>query len=842
MTNTKRVLIFFVGFICLIYLYGLLHGMVYQSTLNDTTSITIDKASFFDVNDLTNNIANRELTLDDKKTIHYVYNFTRKDLDTLKFTEGVNENIYFMIEKPDAQYMAIEFNGITIGRFGDENGQSNIWNGTFYVMLNEVQLREENELSITMTSDYMTGVSGKMKLMLYDEYKMMSSYSRYSEQLIHTASDIAFVIAVIIGLMMIAWYKTLYNIKVYLYFCLSILFIGITMFDYRVTHHIPIDYLIYKKGIVLSYHLSVTFAALAIAYLLNAKYKINIGMLGVTLIVIQMMRTTHMIAWRDSYQLLNIFLVMTIVQLLITLIYYRKRADNSAFVLIAAFFFACLSVIKLVYITGTTKESGTLMDMPILTIMFAAVVLFVFYIELTSVAGHQDMDIEKSLTLNGSFSIDKNLIVVGQYSNTCDEIFDQLIIGKPIKQLLFHEEYAFNKDILMSIFDSKYAFVEGFIDLLPTQVTINNRDYIIGYSLNERIERLLKITLSDVTQIKALEEALEEQKHQQRFFINALKSKQELGYFIDRTKNFLKTVRIEGFAYEHQIELHTLKGNLGQFGFMKFEKAVHDVEDALTGEYDALQLVNQLEEGLKEAIELLEKHIGKTCFENSYLEYAVKKSDIIALENHYLAMEDVNESFLHQLRELRLIDLKHMLSRYNNYVSQLAHELNKSVLPLDIYGDSVMVQPEKAEAFVMSLVAIFRNSLVHGIETAEERVSNNKDSFAFIRCHLKQYDDTIELLVEDDGRGVHHIALLKKAREQGLISESENFTDDIMAQLILNSRLSSQNEADKLSGRGIGLTAVYDATLAMQGTIDLKSNEGQGTQIIIKIPYKSFRE
>lgn len=842
MTNSRRVLIFFVSFICVIYLYGILHQVVYQSTLKDITSVSIDKASFFDVTNSEKNIMNRELSVDEDTTIKYQYNFSKSALDNLELSPHANENIYLMIEKPDAQYFEVQLNDINIGSFGDEHGMSNIWNGTFYVMFNENILKDENKLTISMNSDYMTGVAGQILFLGYDEYSMISSVTNYNSNLIRTASNIAFVIAAIIGLMIIAWYKSLYNIKVYLYFFISILFIGISIYDYKVSQSIALDYLIFKKIIVLSYHISVTCAALAIAHLLNAKYKFNVGMISLVLIAVQIVRVDNMIHWRDSYQLINVFLILTIIQLLVTLIYYRKRAASSAFVLIVAFLFASVSVIKLVYITSTSQESSMLIDMPILIIMYAAVVLFVFYIEMTQMVSDQDMDIEKSLSLNGSFTIDKNLNVVGQYSNTCDAIFDELIMGRPIKNLLFQEEYEFNEDILKSVFDPKYDFVEGFLDLLPTEACINGRDYVIGYRVKERIERLLKITLSDVTRSKVLEEALQEQKDLQRFFINALKSKQELSYFINRTRRFISTVRHEGFTYENQIELHTLKGNMGQFGFVSFERTVHHVETALTEDYEQDALIDELENSLQEAIQLLEKHIGKTCFNNSYLEYSIRKSDIMALEENYLKSECVDENFLKQIRALRLIDLKFMLSRYNNYVAQLAAELEKSVLPLDVEGDPIMVQPDKAEPFIMSLVAIFRNSLTHGIETAENRVMNGKDSFASIKCHLNDLGDHVEIVIEDDGEGLDFEKIKQRAIDRKLVSESDQLTEESMYQLVLNSRLSSKNEADRISGRGIGLTAVHDSVVELGGDVSLKSTTGMGTSITMSIPYRSFTD
>ena len=126
MTNKKRVLIFFVSFICIIYIYGILHGVVYQATLDDIDSVSIDKTSFFDVNDSTKNIITRELQLDESKIYMYETVFTSKELDPLNLTDQRNENVYLMIEKPDAQYIEVYLNDQNIGSFGEKEGNASM--------------------------------------------------------------------------------------------------------------------------------------------------------------------------------------------------------------------------------------------------------------------------------------------------------------------------------------------------------------------------------------------------------------------------------------------------------------------------------------------------------------------------------------------------------------------------------------------------------------------------------------------------------------------------------------------------------------------------------------------
>ncbi len=841
MTNKKRVLIFFVSFICIIYIYGILHGVVYQATLDDIDSVSIDKTSFFDVNDSSKNIVTRELQLDDSKIYMYETVFTKKELGPLKLSDHHNENIYLMIEKPDAQYIEVYLNDQNIGSFGEKEGNANIWNGTLFLPFNENIILEENKLNILMSSDYMTGVSGDIRLLSYDNYRHIESIVNSSDKLIEAAIVIAFVVAIIIGLIIVAWYKKLYNIRVYIYFMIAIVFIGISLYDFRVSQFLSIDYLLHKKIIVTSYHVSITFVTLAISTLLNARFKINLGMIGLTLILFKALTVNNMVLWRDSYQLLNLFLIAAILQLIFTLIYYRKRAAMSALVLILSFSLSAISIIKMVYITSTAQESTIIIDLPILIIMFAAVVLFVFYIELIQMVDDSDMPINHGINLNGSFTIDNNLRIVGPYTTTCNAIFDKLIVGAHIEELMYgNEDYTFIEEILTAIFNPQFDYIDGFLDLLPTEITINEKDYLVYYTVYERTGRILKVTMNDVTKSKALGKSLEDEKKLQKFFINALKSKQELSFFINKTKQFIKTLRLEGFTLDNQKQLHTLKGNLGQFGFLNFEKIIHDVESELVGEHDAENLINSVEDNLNQSIELLEKNIGKDYFTSGYQEYSIDKSDINRLEEAYLASDNQDEAFLKRIRQLRNIDIKKMLSRYNNYVDQIAQSLEKAVLPLDITGDSVLVDPEKTEALVMVLVAVFRNAVTHGIEIPDERVAKGKDSYGLVNCHIDVTEEQMILSIKDDGAGINTNEILQRAISDGIIKEDQSLTQEEILNLIFLSKMSTKDDANLLAGRGIGLSAVGDVITALSGTIDIETVIDTSTEFIIKIPVASL--
>lgn len=106
-----------------------------------------------------------------------------------------------------------------------------------------------------------------------------------------------------------------------------------------------------------------------------------------------------------------------------------------------------------------------------------------------------------------------------------------------------------------------------------------------------------------------------------------------------------------------------------------------------------------------------------------------------------------------------------------------------------------------------ALVHLLRNSLAHGIETAEERLILGKPEEGLIRIIAQQEGEHLELSIEDDGKG---------------------FDVEIQKAFVLG--YSSKANADSLAGRGVGLNAVKSMVEELGGKIVISSTPGQGTK------------
>lgn len=88
--------------------------------------------------------------------------------------------------------------------------------------------------------------------------------------------------------------------------------------------------------------------------------------------------------------------------------------------------------------------------------------------------------------------------------------------------------------------------------------------------------------------------------------------------------------------------------------------------------------------------------------------------------------------------------------------------------------------------------------------------------------------------VSDDGRGLDRAAIAARARHLGLADEIADSRQ--LLELICAPGFSTRDEADRASGRGVGMTVVRRTIHELGGTLDLETEPGAGTTFRITLP------
>jgi len=176
-------------------------------------------------------------------------------------------------------------------------------------------------------------------------------------------------------------------------------------------------------------------------------------------------------------------------------------------------------------------------------------------------------------------------------------------------------------------------------------------------------------------------------------------------------------------------------------------------------------------------------------------------------------------------------------SRFTRIVRDLGLKLNKKI-ELEMSGNEVEVDKTILEALVDPLVHIVRNSCDHGIELPEVRKAAGKAETG--RVVLKAYHEGGQIVVEvsDDGKGIDADKVRAKALEKGLktVEELGRMSQKELQSLIFLPAFSTMDAVSDLSGRGVGMDVVKTSVERLGGVIDLSSEKGGGTKMVLRLP------
>jgi two-component system chemotaxis sensor kinase CheA len=190
-----------------------------------------------------------------------------------------------------------------------------------------------------------------------------------------------------------------------------------------------------------------------------------------------------------------------------------------------------------------------------------------------------------------------------------------------------------------------------------------------------------------------------------------------------------------------------------------------------------------------------------------------------------------------QLRDLRaailrvrMIPISTVLDRLPLVIRGLGRTTGKQVR-LSLEGGGAELDKTVAERIFPALVHILRNAVDHGIEKPEERVRNGKPEHATITVTSSSRNNRqIEIRIEDDGRGVDRARVAAKAGRD--VSD-----DTALLELLCRPGLSTRDQVDTTSGRGVGMDIVRKIVVdGLGGELMLETKPGVGTAFVLRVP------
>jgi two-component system, chemotaxis family, sensor kinase CheA len=217
--------------------------------------------------------------------------------------------------------------------------------------------------------------------------------------------------------------------------------------------------------------------------------------------------------------------------------------------------------------------------------------------------------------------------------------------------------------------------------------------------------------------------------------------------------------------------------------------------------------------------------VGETMLHQRRLEHTLVEDVTERLD---VAEElGLGERLLDKLKDtaigMRTLPLASITAQLPRAVRDLAVAGGKDV-ELVVVGSETELDRLILEGLSEPLVHLLRNAVAHGIEPAAERKRAGKPTRGRVELRAEQRGSFVEIVVADDGGGVSP-ETLEEARQEGSLTE-----------LLARPGYSTVAEVTELAGRGVGLDAVRSHVRAFGGSLEIRSEPGRGTEVVLLLP------
>jgi len=184
---------------------------------------------------------------------------------------------------------------------------------------------------------------------------------------------------------------------------------------------------------------------------------------------------------------------------------------------------------------------------------------------------------------------------------------------------------------------------------------------------------------------------------------------------------------------------------------------------------------------------------------------------------------------------VRMLPVGSIFARLPRIVYDIAGASGKSIA-INWTGEETELDKSVLEGMMDPLTHLVRNAADHGIETCEQRRAAGKPEPGTIHLHARHQGGNFLIEISDDGQGLKLARIREKAIERGLMSASDEVTPEQIQAFIFHPGFSTAEQVSEVSGRGVGMDVVRRNVEALGGTVTLRSAEGKGTTIGIKLP------
>lgn len=270
------------------------------------------------------------------------------------------------------------------------------------------------------------------------------------------------------------------------------------------------------------------------------------------------------------------------------------------------------------------------------------------------------------------------------------------------------------------------------------------------------------------------------------------------------------------------------------------ETLVHVELEEVRDESRTIEASKGVQSSLRVNINLLDTLMtlaGELVLSRNQLMQGVSANNTRATELSSQRIDMITSELQEAIMRTRMQPISNIFNKFTRVVRDLSKDLGKQI-DLYIEGKDVELDKTIIEAINDPLTHLVRNSVDHGIESPDLRMSRGKPMAGKIVLKAFHEAGQVNIEITDDGNGIDGEKIAAASIQKGLISEQDRsmMSDKDKIGLIFLPGFSTAQQVTDVSGRGVGMDVVKTNLDKLGGIIDIDSTVGVGSTFRIKLP------
>lgn len=219
---------------------------------------------------------------------------------------------------------------------------------------------------------------------------------------------------------------------------------------------------------------------------------------------------------------------------------------------------------------------------------------------------------------------------------------------------------------------------------------------------------------------------------------------------------------------------------------------------------------------------------------------ALEDDEVKSYYDNMIGLNKIIFSLENDLMDVRKLPIKKLFNKFYYVVRNTAKKVNKNI-SLELINEDLRIDSSLLNEMEPVLTHIVRNSIDHGIESAERRKLLGKSEVGNISLRAEVDDEFFYIYVKDDGGGIDPEKIKRVILKKKLATEDEieRMSDEEVFAYIFQPGFSSAEKVTDISGRGVGLDVVKTTFEKLNGEFKIHSKVDEGTTFELIVPQKT---